>query len=318
MDRAFANLRRATFAYLYYFSISVAVGGEPSVTELIRQAPAIKSGDEQQRRIKACGYFEDFTFVAMYRSPNHFLLCLAERKSGTPFAYVNENKLLMYNPVDEKVMCISEANFDFSFYFHDGHFYQSFKISKSTGKSSILIDVKSLFEGKAEKDEVIKEDERVYRLCRRTQRGDNLVAIIDSARRCPFKQISLTAKGIEEPMLSIRELSVDEDVQDPWPQLPSKDRFVGKVQLADFSQDPMFEALAGSFILRSLSANAAMQSKELRVDYENRYNGHGRIDWTRVEAYNRRASQTIREVLGTVNDIEKGKNAGATARSGGP
>ena len=72
--------------------------------------------------------------------------------------------------------------------------------------------------------------------------------------------------GLDEPLILLRELSVDDDVHGVWPRVRAKELFAGKVDVKDWSSGGPFAAGMAStaFIERSLSVRSALRAKELR------------------------------------------------------
>lgn len=297
-----------------YASYSVAVAGEAKSIELAGQSPILDSGDGKHHRIKVCGYmklsdFSDVTFVARYHAPNRFMLCFADAKNYTPLVYINEGKMIIYNAIQKNLLYLSQAKFDFSFRFSEGRFRFKYAFDKSARRSNIFVDFKSVFAVQAEKNEVAREDEKTFQLTRATQLGQTVVAVVDSTRRCPFKNLKVTSRGETEPGIVIRELSVDDDVNEPWSPFPLRDRFIDKLPIKDLSQDDPFVNLEVQSIFESFFVGyVAIREKSLRDSFENNY--HDQIVWDEVERAYTRVSGVIREVFGSAIDVEKGNSPG--------
>jgi len=282
-------------------SVTVAYSDGPSIPELIRLAPRVNSGDASYRSIRVSGKinesgFAHLGFLARYQAPDRYALSLTDETDGTPVIYLSDNKLLMYNAVDGDLLYLSRARFDYSLYFEKGRFLQRFLVANSDESSHVLVDVKSLCDREVIGESVVRADRGTVRITRTHDGGNTLVAWVDPSRRCPFQRIELRVGGVNDPYLLIQDLSVNEDVRQSWPAFPHKDRLAGKVKLVDLSRETMFNNLAVSaFMTRSCYARPAIQNKELREMYENRYGV--RVDWEKVEEEDHRISRAIREVL---------------------
>jgi hypothetical protein len=289
----------------------VAKAADTKVAELIGIAPTVRSSDRGRHCIKllsttTASSYGQLSFLAMYQAPDRFFLCIADGHDGTPIVYLCDNHLLAYNAIEGRLLYLSNARFDYAFGMKSGIFSQTCEVMKSGEPSKILVDVRSLYERKAKRDDLTENNGGGFRLSRTLGDGKSFVAIIDPSRRCPFTRLELSEAGSEVPLLLVRELSVDEDVRDPWPLFPPKSRWAGLLAIEDLSIDTLPNNLAISeFMQRCLCARAAVAKESLREAYQLHFGGQ--TDWSKVELIDREMSREIRRVLGTPIKPESGK-----------
>lgn len=297
-----------------YGSVLPTNGADPTAEELIRLAPTVKSGDPKYSKVEISTYVDggdrmQQVFRVQYRSPDRYSLCIADGRDNTPIIYVSDNQLLMYCAVDGLVLYLSNVSFSYAFRLEGGEFSQSYRI-RPGGASSVLFDVKSLYDREGIGDVVARAEGGAFRLTRKLAGGKSFSALVDPSRRCPFSQIALMKIGSDEPFLLVRELSVNEDVRGAWPAFPPKDRLAGRVGLKDLSNDAEFrdfDVVESS--VKGLLGRPAIRNKEAREAYEERFGV--RKDWNKIEESDRRLSRSVRELIGTPigNDAAREGNA---------
>jgi hypothetical protein len=240
-----------------------ASAADPTATDLIRLAPAVSSADRQARRIKVASSVTSsehwrLLFLARYDYPDHFFLCIADGRDGTPLAYFSENRLFMYNAVDSEVMYFQEAKFDYTLQGADGGLDNRCSVTGSAGGSNILVDLKSLYGQAAKHDDLVHSSTRTFRLTRTFGEGESLVALVDPSRRCPFAHLELCDTEKELPPFVLHELSIDGDVRDPRPVPPSERAFVGKLRITSFNEKTPDGLAVPGFMQRCLVARQAV------------------------------------------------------------
>ncbi len=276
--------------------------GDPSVDELIDLAPVVSSQEGRYHRIDVAGKaagpgFLEVEFRANYRRPNQYALRVTGPHDGTPFIHQVNSELLLYDPVDGSLLYLSNARFGLKLYYDNGRLNWGCTVSRSNSPCTVLVDIRSLYDGKAITSEIGAADATSVRLKQTRASGASLLAVVDRSKKCPFRQIELTRTGVDQPSLIIHELAVDEDAAEPWPAFPAKERFTGRVRVNDFSDDAVFDRAATAAAIQiCYKSFAALQNKGLRERYQKEFGVH--VDWDKVEANNRTISREIREVLG--------------------
>jgi hypothetical protein len=146
----------------------VAVAEDPSVDELITLAPTVSSAGGKYRDIYLTGRaklegFLEVGFRAQYHAPDRYSLCITMPHDNTPFIYQINKELVIYDPVDGAMIYLSNACFNYKLHVVNGKFRFSFGVWKSDDPCAILVDVRSFYDHKATKSEVVRVDSRSLR-----------------------------------------------------------------------------------------------------------------------------------------------------------
>jgi hypothetical protein len=188
----------------------------------------------------------DVSFRAQYKAPDRYALRVANLTDDTPFIYAVDGQLVLYNPIDGAILYLSNARFGYELCVKEGRLSTGFGLWKSDRQCRILVDVRSLYDIEAARSEVVRIDSNNISFTRILASGNSIRAVIDQTQRCPFKQIDLRETGSDEPFLRVQDLSVDDDARQTWPVLPSKDRFAGRIDINDLSNDARFGGISRS------------------------------------------------------------------------
>jgi hypothetical protein len=286
---------------------STAIAGETPARKLIKLAPAVRSGDINCRSIKFAGSLRmdsvRLHILAWYRSPDQYSFQVESGDDARAVLFLSDRKLIIYNPVEDTVVYVNPARFEFSFRIEDGRRIHKFFVSNSEEPSEILVDIKSLFSVPSNGKDDVRAEKGAFRLTRTTVNGSTLTALVDPARRCPYRKFSITGDGETEPEFVVEEISVDEDVSEQLPPFPSRAILQKRVRLTDWSEiaqrvDNDFSALACCF----LSARLAVYNMDARREYERL---RPKIDWEDVDINDRWTSFAIRELLQSAVDVKK-------------
>jgi hypothetical protein len=103
---------------------STAIAGETPARELIKLAPTVRSGDSSCRNIKFAGSVKmesvRLRFNALYRAPDQYSLRVESGEDARAVLFLSDRKLIIYNPVEDTVVYVNPACFEFSFRIEDG------------------------------------------------------------------------------------------------------------------------------------------------------------------------------------------------------
>ncbi len=286
-------------------SAPVAVTGQPHPADVVPLAPIVTSQNASYDRVKVRWYSKegesaDLAYSATYRAPDAFALQIEIARDGRPLLFISKNQLLLYNAVDGVVLYLSSVRFDVNCQFRDNALTMTYGIRwaamKTDKPSTIHFDLMSLFAPGGGRDDISPAGCGTFKLTRRTDKGQSIVARIEPAMRCPYKAIAYTGEGQRDPNFIIHDISVGQDVSDQCPPFPSKDTLATRVSVQDWSPtaEESDQAIA-AFIEKALFGRLAIADKAWRPQYEGWY--HVKIDWDQVELTDRRISEVIRVLL---------------------
>ena len=298
-------------SYLFRFvavsmcwSVPVAVEGEPSVNELIKLAPVVGSADAKCRRICITGQmkisgFPQAYFRAQYQHPDQFALDVVRLRDHTPFIHLVNGQLYFYDAVNTHVVYLSRIGFRYKLFSdisHNNKLCLEFRLQES-GESEILFDFKALHTGNATKSEIAKVDARSIRLTQSFANGTSLMSLIDPSRKCPIKQFNFKPAndGLRPIFLELYEVAVNEDVFQPWPTFPSRDRLGDKIPIVDLSSQFLGPKAIEKVLKECMYSNLAIEDLSRRDAY--RAEEGASMSWDVIEENDRTVSRGVREII---------------------
>jgi hypothetical protein len=278
--------------------------GEPSTRQLIDLAPIVRSSDQGCRTIKLCGYVRAnestcLTFRAIYRAPDHVAILIRDGADETPLFLAADRKMLLYDPLRSALLWKQDTDVHFSLAKEESGLRIHLDVTTDRNMpSNASVDVKSLVAGSFMSDKVVWIGDRKYRLTRTTEKGDALECAIDLDQQQPYTNIKIIHDGQKEPSLCISQLEITGDVDREQLFFPKMDDLAEKTCLADLPGGAMEGSGGGlTFLMKACYARAAINRPEMREPIERA--GFSDIDWTGIEANDKKLAQVLRQALKT-------------------
>jgi hypothetical protein len=284
---------------------TLASAGEPSAEDLIALAPVARSTDAGCKSIEAgIRIFNPETHIewklrVLYRAPGRYALILRDGTDDTPVFWVADHQVLVYDPVVPAILYGSGVRTDFTL-FADA---ESFKCSWSleTGKTplhGIVLDIKSLFSGPAEGDEVAKTGDGAYRLTR-TKGACSIVAHVDTGRGQSYTNTDIRFRHTGE-VVSVEKLVIDGALGDEEFAFPEKDRLAAKVAVKEYLGGDLDKNMKDIlFLTRSLfkgtRVRLAAKRPELRSKMD--FSDCPGIDWDAVKKSDAIYSHVLKDLI---------------------
>jgi hypothetical protein len=276
------------------------MASDPHPSDLVRRCPVLTTQDGRVPRVYFRGLIDDAAmgkqeFRVRYERDGRCSFELIDTSDDTPIVYLRDGHLVVYNAVEDEILCCEHARFEFGFRVQSGIFSWHYDIDRADGPPSVSLDFGSVFERKFTKEQVTVTEQGAFRVARTLESGSSLVSVLDPSRSFPVRNLEASAPGKSGPRFVISEISIDGPASETWPPVPATDALRGKIKRRGWFEQPHeLSTAAINFVTASVFARGAIRSQTLRENFEGRF---GKVDWDQAALRDQRSSKLVRETL---------------------
>ena len=263
-------------AVVLVLAVEQTAADEPPPLKILADAvPSLSNSNGKTTRLRftlELSYeFVRFTSKCFWRAPNDFRMIVTTGKKSTPVVFLANRKMMIFDVATKQLLIVNEARSRITVKATDANVRIDHEVEQSKNDSEVKLDLRSFLNNVSlESARIEKNRSGGWRLTAPSTSGEeSLQATFDGNAPHRMRSVELRTTGKESQLFfSLRDISVDEEINERWPAFPKVDSIPKGIKVVHASEikGNTFNRVSefSRLFFRTISAQAAIETPKLR------------------------------------------------------